>query len=493
MSASPPPPPPGALDRTLLTGFRWNAASKLSGQLLTWASTFVVVRLLSPADYGIVAMGGVVFGLAVLVGDGGIGSAILNKRESRPDHLGQLTTISVLLGVAATLLTIILAFPLAVFFDEPKLRSVVMVASLAYLVLGFRAVPLAELQRDLAFSTIARNDFLMVTTTAVAAIALAALGMAYWALIIAPVLGACTATAAAWQARPQRLRIPRWADLRETLAFGGHLMISRVSGYVGTQADSVVIGRLLGKPALGAYRVAMDLASLPIEKVASLVLQVTTPILAAVRGDREATARYLFRITEVVALVTWPLAIGLALVADLVVPIVIGPQWDAAIVPLQIFAITGAIRCTTPLLSGVVLASGDARFVGRITLWLTVASVPALIGVVGWGLPALAAVTGLTITVSATAMLWRALLAINAPLRQYAASLLPAATGCSVMALAVLGARATIADRVSPAILLVAVVAVGGVSYLGAVLTFARPRVMALVAFLRDRRAPVVT
>lgn len=493
MSASPPPPPPGALDRTLLTGFRWNAAGKLSGQLLAWASTFVVVRLLSPADYGIVAMGGVVFGLAVLVGDGGIGSAILNKRESRPDHLGQLTTISVLLGVAATLLTIILAFPLAVFFDEPKLRTVVMVASLAYLVLGFRAVPLAELQRDLAFSTIARNDFLMVATTAVAAIALAALGMAYWALIIAPVLGACTATAAAWQARPQRLRIPRWADLRETLAFGGHLMISRVSGYVGTQADSVVIGRLLGKPALGAYRVAMDLASLPIEKVASLVLQVTTPILAAVRGDREATARYLFRITEVVALVTWPLAIGLALVADLVVPIVIGPQWDAAIVPLQIFAITGAIRCTTPLLSGVVLASGDARFVGRITLWLTLASVPALIGVVGWGLPALAAVTGLTITVSATAMLWRALLAINAPLRQYAASLLPAAVGCIVMALAVLGARATIADRVSPAILLVAVVAVGGVSYLGAVLTFARPRVMAIVAFLRDRRAPVVT
>ena len=476
-----------ALDRTLLSGFRWNAAGKVSGQMLAWASTFVVVRLLTPADYGVVAMGGVVFGLAALVGDGGLGGAILNRRETRQEHLGQLTTISVFLGSCAMGLTLLLALPVSVYFGEPQVRSVVAVASIAFVVLGFRTVPVAVLQRDLAFKLLARNDFLMVGSTAISAILLAAAGAAYWALIVAPIIGSLVATIAAWQARPQRLRVPRFADLRGTLEFGMHLMLSRMAGYAGSQADSLIIGRVLGKPPLGVYRVAMDLAALPIEKVASLILQVTTPVLAAVRGDREASARYLCRITEVVTLVAWPLTFGLALVADLVVPLVIGAHWNQAILPLQIFAISGAVRCATPLLSGVVLASGDARFAGRVSLLTTAISIPGMIFAAKWGLPALATVAALTITLTALALLWRALTAIGVPLSRYVAALSPAALGTVAMTFTVVAARANLPDLLHPALHLASVVGLGAVGYIGAVFLLARPRVYAAINALRGR------
>lgn len=481
-----------ALDGTLVSGFRWNALGKLAGQVLAWSSTFVVVRLLTPGDYGIVAMAGVVFGLAVLIGDGGLGGAILNRRETRPEVLGQLTTISICLGLVATAVTLALALPIASYFHEPRLRGLVAVASIAYLVLGFRAVPLAVLQRDLAFKIIARNDFLMAATTSVSAIALALLGAEYWALIIAPVLGALVATISAWHARPQQLRIPQPADLKDTLSFGMHLMVSRVSGYAGSQADSLIIGRVLGKPPLGAYRVAMDLASLPIDKVAGLILQVTTPILAAVRGDRDATARYLLRITEVVALVSWPLAIGLALVADPAVLVVLGQQWAPAIVPLQLLAIAGVARTVTPLLSGVILASGDARFVGRLSFWLTLASVPALIAASPFGLPAIAAAVGLVAVLTMLMLLHRALRITHIPFTSYVLALKPALVGCVVMTATVVTGKHLAPLTWSPAVCLVAFVALGAIAYASTVYLLAGRLVTALMArvWSRDLAGP---
>lgn len=470
----------------LLSGFSWNALARIAGQLAAWSSTFIVVRLLSPSDYGIVAMGGVVFGIASLLGDGGLGGAILNQREVREERLGQLTSVAVLLGVVATVVTLLLAIPVAAFFNEPKLRIVIGVASAAYLVTGFRVVPVAVLQRDLAFRFLARNDFLMVLTTAIASVSLAALGAAYWALIVAPIIGAAVATASAWQARPQRLRVPRWAELKDTLTFGGHLMTSRVAGYAAGQADSIIIGRFLGQQPLGAYRVAMDIASIPVDKVAALVLQVTTPVLAAVRDDAIATGRYLLRVTEMIAIVAWPLAIGLALVADLVVSVVIGPQWEPAVVPLRIFAAVAALRCTAPLLSAVVLAAGDARMVGRLALFTTGVAIPVMLGVRSWGLPVLALVAATAFVASTALMLRRALHATGVSLGRYLHALLPALGGCAVMVGVVVTVRSTLLANTSESVVLVALVAAGGIAYVGTIALTARSRIKALINAVRN-------
>lgn len=480
----------GALDRALVSGFQWNALGRIAGQLLAWSSTFVVVRLLTPEDYGIVAMGGVVFGLAALIGDGGIGGAILNRREDREEHLGQLTSISVVLGLAATIITLALAWPVAGYFRDPRLVVVIAVASVAYVVLGFRSVPLAVLQRDLAFKTLARNDFLMVATGAVTAIGLALAGFAYWALILAPIAGATVATIAAWQARPQRLRMPNFPELRETLAFGLHLMVSRIATYIGGQTDSLIVGRVLGKPALGNLRVAGDVAGIPIDRVAGLLLQVSGPVLAAANRDRDALARYLFRITELVALVAWPATIGLALVADQLVVVVLGVQWEQAIGPLVVLAISGTVRSVTPLLSGVVVASGDARLTGRVSAGSTILSIVLMLALVRQGLVALALVAATSNAVVFVLLLRRTLMMLGQPLSAYFTALIPAGASCAAMTAVVLGVQSVLpGDGVSVG-QLGATVSAGAGAYLLVLLGAFGGRVRSALRAIRRARTP---
>ncbi|PKL93501.1 MAG: hypothetical protein CVV20_03330, partial [Gemmatimonadetes bacterium HGW-Gemmatimonadetes-1] len=247
----------------------WNASGRWVGQLISWSSTLVVLRFLTPADYGLVAMGGTLFSLITLLGDGGMRGAIVNRQERSPAILHQLTSVSVLLGIAGMLVAMALAVPLAAFFREPRLTAVVLVVSASYAVLGFRVVPLAVLQRDLAFRTLAKNDLLMVTVTALTSVLVAWQGGGYWALIMAHVVGTTVATIAAWRAAPQALVRPVWTEVRDAVRFGGHLIVSSVATWFRGSADTVIIGRWIGQGVLGAYRVAMDFAALPLEKVAT--------------------------------------------------------------------------------------------------------------------------------------------------------------------------------------------------------------------------------
>src|SRR5207249_9080683 len=111
--------------------------------------------------------------------------------------------------------------------------------------------------------------------------------------------------------------------------------IARLCWYASANADFLMAGRILGKAALGLYNVGWTLASVPVDKVATLVGQVTPAFFSAVQTDRAAIRRYLLGITEGIALITFPISLGLALVARDFVLVVLGSKWQASIAPLQ--------------------------------------------------------------------------------------------------------------------------------------------------------------
>lgn len=480
-----------SLDRTLLAGMGWNATGRWVGQLISWSSTLIVLRFLTPSDYGLVAMAGTLFSLITLLGDGGMRSAIVNRQERSTSTLHQLTTVSVLLGAAGMLVAMALAMPLAAFFREPRLTAVVLVVSASYAVLGFRVVPLAVLQRDLAFRVLATNDLLMVTVTAITSVLVAWQGGGYWALIIAHVVGTTVATIAAWRASPQALARPVWSEVRDAVRFGGHMMVSSVATWFRGSADTVIIGRWVGQGLLGAYRVAMDFAAMPLEKVAGIILQVTSPVFAAVREEKAALTRYLLLLTEGLAMLTWPLATGLIVVADLAVPIVLGEQWSATVVPLMIFSAAAMVRTVSPLLNTVVLARGHSRLIARVSIIGAVITVAAMIPATRWGVAGVAAVWALSFPLVSAPILVVVLRELDVPFNRYLLALLPTILACAVEAGAVVAVRQLDPFAAwSPVVRLVASIAVGGISYGLATALLSRNRVRQIVSLIRRRALP---
>src|SRR5205823_12283189 len=132
--------------------------------------------------------------------------------------------------------------------------------------------------------------------------------------------------------------------------------------------DDVAAGRVLGQTAVGLYGMAWTLANVPLEKVVSLVTQIIPSYLATVQKDAAALRRYLTNLSEALALITFPLTIGLALVASDVVPLVLGKKWVGMIAPLRVLCFYTAFRSLVALLPKILTAIGNARFTMRIEL-----------------------------------------------------------------------------------------------------------------------------
>src|SRR4029077_18333826 len=239
-------------------------------------------------------------------------------------------------GVAADVWCAAASIPLAVFFGVAELRSVVVVMSIPVAIGALRTVPTALLERELRFKLLSVIEAIQVSLQAVVVILLALAGHGYWALVLGSVAGTFVSTGPILIFRPSGFAWPRPASIRGALTLSRHVLISRVAWYVQTNSDFLVAGRVLGQVALGAYTLGWTIASAPVDKITALVARVAFPVFASVQDDLAALRRYLLTLTEGLAVLSFAAGIGLALVADDFVLVVLGPKWEAAIMPLRL-------------------------------------------------------------------------------------------------------------------------------------------------------------
>jgi O-antigen/teichoic acid export membrane protein len=487
-------PPPAAdvrdLDRSLVHGIAWTSGAKWAGQLLAWASTLIVARLLTPEDYGLVGMASIYLGLITLVSEFGLGSTVVTLRDLSEEQVAQLGGLALLIGLGSFALSLAAAIPLGRFFRSPQLPAVVAVMSTAFVITAFKTVPGSLLQRDMRFRALALIETWRAVLLAVSMIALALLGLRYWTLVIGGLLSAALSTGATLALRRHRFAWPRRQSLTHAMTFTRHILIGRLAWYTYSNADFLVAGRLLGKAALGLYEVGWSVANVPIEKITSLVGQVTPAVFAAVQTDHAALRRYLLRITEGLALITFPASLGLALVAPDFVHLALGAKWQDAIAPLQLLALSTGFRAVTPLLPQVLNVVGASRLSMRYgVLWACV--LPAGFYVLGrqWGTVGLAVVWVSLFPLLAVPAYRHVLRAIELPWRTYLLSLWPATSASLLMGAAVLAARLALGEHGAPSVRFAIQVAAGAGVYALACLTLHRERMASFSRMLRTLRA----
>lgn len=354
--------PPQATDRVLVHGIAWSAASKWLTQIVSWASTIVVARLLTPNDYGLVGMAALYLGLVALVSEFGVGSAIVTLRDLSDDAISQLNTLSVMIGVTIFGVSCAAARPLAAFFHTAALVPVVLTLSISFIVGSFKTVPNAMLQRSFEFRTLAAIDTAKALFAAVLAVGLAIFGFHYWTLVISEVCGVALATGLTVLRRPRPFARPRLETLGRAVTFSRQVLVGRVAWFVYSNSDFLVAGRMLGQAALGAYDFAWTLTNIPVEKLTSLVSNVTPTVFASIQDDTRALERSVLAVTEGIATVAFPVAIGLCLVSSDLIRGVFGAKWESAIIPLQLLGIYTALRSVMPILPAALTVRGRTRF-----------------------------------------------------------------------------------------------------------------------------------
>ena len=491
------PGPSGAagrdvLDRQLFKGLAFTGGVNSLMQVLRWATTLLLARILVPSDYGLIGMAIVFTGIVALVNEFGLGAAIIQQRDLDEDVVARLGGLSVFVGIASCLVSLAAAGPIARFFGEPAVGAIVRVLAFRFILDSLLVLPRALLTRDLRFGALARIDAIEAFAMSVLSIGAAVAGMRYWSLVIGSSGGAVVAVLVASRIRGHRIAWPRQLrQLERSLRFGRDVLATRLTWYAYSNADFLIVGRLLDSVALGLYTMAWTIASVPVEKVSAVVGRVTPGIFSAVQSDVTELRRYFLLLTEAIAFITLPMSIGFMIVADDFVLAILGEKWRPAIPVLRVLAAYASVRSVSTLPPQIMTAKGRPDLTRRANTFAVVVLPLCFVLGTHWGIVGVAAgwVVGYPLTVMAFTFPYTfRLLELSAP--RYLRALWPAVSGTLVMAIAAAAARIVLFEGTQPMVRLFAVATVGTVTYGALALTVHRGRVEAirsLVLRLRGR------
>lgn len=294
------------------------------------AGTAVLARLLTPRDFGLLAMAATLTRLVDLFKDLGLAMATVQRRNLTQQEVSFLFWVNLGLGAAVSAVAAASAPLLAWFYGEPELNAITCALAASFMVSALGVQHGALLRRQMEFRKVATVRIASSALSTLAGIGAALSGLGYWALVITPLTGSLLSSLGLWLAcgwRPARLskRPERAGSL---LAFGGHLTAARLLGFFARNLDNILIGRFWGGPALAFYSKAYQLLMLPVQQLIGPLTGVIVPALSRLQEDEQAFRRYYFRAISSVVLVTMPAIVLLAVAADSVVAVLLGPQWS---------------------------------------------------------------------------------------------------------------------------------------------------------------------
>jgi O-antigen/teichoic acid export membrane protein len=361
------------LRRRAVRGGTLLLATRLGTQIFSWVGTLLVARILRPYDYGLMTTGMVVVGLADLLAEAGVGKALVQKAKLERRDLAEGFTLSLLLGTALYAALFLLAVPAAEFLETPDFTGFLRVLALMVLLIPFRAVPLAILERDLRLGSQSAVHVLCAALQIGLVLALAVAGFGYWALAGGALAARVVETLAFTHAAGWRPRLA-WPSIGagSLLSFGLHVSGASLLWFIYSNADYAIIGKLAGPVALGYYALAFQLISLPVQKLTANVNQVAYPVFCRLQHDRGRLRDWYLRLTVLLSFVGAPALAGMALVAEDGFGLVFGDRWLPAIQPFQLLSLVGIFMVlgasVPPVLNALGRPDINLRYTGTCTL-----------------------------------------------------------------------------------------------------------------------------
>ncbi|MGI4894124.1 MAG: MOP flippase family protein [Janthinobacterium lividum] len=376
---------PGSMKSSVVSSATWSAVGRMGTQALQFLVGLGLARLLVPADFGLLASVYVVTGFTVLIFDMGLSAALIHQREVRQRDLDTAFWLNAIGGVVFLGLLAALGPLVANFYGDDRLTYITPLAGLSF-AFALGVSHSAQLQRAMKFRQLAIIEvsvgFLGNATTLIAAAA----GLGPLALVTGPALQSIALTVLLWIVVPWR---PRGFIDRESMArlwrFSGGMLGFSIANFAGRNSDNLLIGRFLGASPLGFYNRAYTLMLLPLQQTSQVVGRVMFPALASMGDDRVRLARAYRRTIAVMTAVTMPVLVGMAVVADGLVPLLWGHQWLDTIPLLQVLCLAGLPQCLSSSEGWLYQSQGRTSLMFKMGLLSTVIGVAGIVVGLHWG------------------------------------------------------------------------------------------------------------
>lgn len=355
-----------SLKESSISGIKWSAFSQMGSQAIQFISTLILVRLLSPSDFGLMSMSMLIIMFFILFKDMGTGAAVIQNKNLSEEALSSIYWFNVILGFIATLLVYSVA-PLATdFFHQPEVEPVLNILSLTFLISGLGFIPKSLLERELAFNKLAKLETSAVLAGSIVGITLAVLGYGVWSLVFQSLTVTLLTTIllltfSAWKPKA----IFRWTEIQSIGKYSFNLSGFNIFNYFARNADDILIARYLGAQELGYYNLAYRLLLYPLSTISGVVNRVMFPVYSQIQDDNARFRQAYLKVIGAISLITFPLMLGLMALAKPFVLTVFGAPWEPMIVLLVILAPLGMTQSIGTTVGSIYQAKGRTDWMFR--------------------------------------------------------------------------------------------------------------------------------
>jgi len=372
------------------------AAAQGALLLIQCVSVPIMARLLTPADFGLVAMVTALTGFISVFEDAGLSVATVQRARITHAQVSTLFWINAALGIVLMALTACLAPAIAWFYGEPRLIAITLALSAIMAIGSLNVQHRALLERQMCFATLGMISVASRVVGFATGVSVALLGGGYWALVATPLAAGAAGSVLVWRASGWRPGPPvRGSGVRPMLAFGAHFTGSKLLLYTRRNVDNVLIGYTWGATILGIYAKAYSLLMLPFQLVLGPIATVTIPTLSRLQDAPERFVRCFRRATELVALLATPISVFAFVAVQEVILAVLGDQWLDCGPIFQVLAPTAFVSTIAGGSAWVLVSLGQTARQLRFGVWQTIATVAGIGAGLPWG--ALGVAFGFTI------------------------------------------------------------------------------------------------
>ena len=355
----------------------WSALEIMARYGVQFVVMVILARLLTPEDFGLIAMMLVFTSIGTLLVDSGFGTALVRLQHTTADDETTVFIFTVCAGIITAGVLVLAAPAIATFFDQPKLIALTRLMALVLPLGALAAVPDALLTMKLDFKARARAEVIAALCSGLVAIGLAWRGLGVWSLawqgiVAIGVRGMLLWVYSGWRPRGRY----RSASFRSLFGFGGYILLSNLVDVIATRLQSLLIGRLFDSRELGFYTLAQNTQQAPASFIGGILNRVGLPVLSSV-AQQPAKLRGALRLSLRVAMFLFvPCMMGIAVVAEPLVSMIYGPRWVPAAPILSILAVS------TSLWPMHVLNLAAISAQGRSDLFLKLTVIKSVVGMV---------------------------------------------------------------------------------------------------------------
>jgi O-antigen/teichoic acid export membrane protein len=367
-----------SLTRRVAEGAMWMVFLRSAVRGLGLLSTIILARVLTPTDFGLVAMATLVAGIVEIMAQFGFDTFLIRRKDDPcRENYGTIWTLTILRGLAVAIVLASLAVWAADLFNDDRLVPLIYVLAASAVIEGFQNIFLVKYERDLNFRVqfwfqVAKKGVMLLTTLSIAIIY-----HTYWALMAGIVVSRIFGVVFSYLLCPERPSFT-FKHAGEAFSFSKWIMLSNLVFYFRDNSGQWLIGRLMDAGSLGIYLLAKEISELPTTELVHPIQRSLLPGFARLIDDPVAMRRAYLRAYSTLLQIAAPIGVGLALVAEPLVACLLGDKWTGVVPILQILGFYGAVRVAYSAAGSVYLALGKPRIDAMLALASVAVGIPAM-------------------------------------------------------------------------------------------------------------------